>query len=346
MARPFKQGLEYFALDVNMSDEVELIEAVHGLVGFAVLIKLFQKIYSEGYFIEWQEKDQILFSNRVSDDRNRVTSIVSDCIKWGIFNSDMYRQYGILTSRRIQEQYFMATYKRVKVTAIREYLIIDVDDRDHVSIIGVSDIRNGATTKVSDDSNGATSRVSVVQSTQSKVKQSKEKVKDKDLIESDATKTSKPDTLHDSLHDTSRERGKSDATKTSKVTQSKTFIELPLNDGSCHGVTFEDLDKYKELYLAVNVEQELRAMVGWLDANPARRKTRRGVKSFITGWLNRSQDSGKGYNQRGQSQPERERIKDDSEYEHETNAQNSPYFQAWYAEEQAKRARETREVTA
>lgn len=321
MARPFKQGLEYFALDVNMSDEVELIEAVHGLVGFAVLIKLFQKIYSEGYFIEWQEKDQILFSNRVSDDRNRVTSIVSDCIKWGIFNSDMYRQYGILTSRRIQEQYFTATYKRVKVTAIREYLIIDVDDRDHVSIIGVSDIRNGATTKVSDDSNGATSRVSVVQSTQSKVKQSKEKVKDKDLIESDATKTS-------------------------KVTQSKTFIELPLNDGSCHGVTFEDLDKYKELYLAVNVEQELRAMVGWLDANPARRKTRRGVKSFITGWLNRSQDSGKGYNQRGQSQPERERIKDDSEYEHETNAQNSPYFQAWYAEEQAKRARETREVTA
>lgn len=326
MARPFKQGLEYFALDVNMSDEVELIEAVHGLVGFAVLIKLFQKIYSEGYFIEWQEKDQILFSNRVSDDRNRVTSIVSDCIKWGIFNSDMYRQYGILTSRRIQEQYFTATYRRVKVTAIREYLIIDVDDRDHVSIIGVSDIRNGATTKVSDDSNGATSRVSVVQSTQSKVKQSKvkqskEKVKDKDLIESDATKTS-------------------------KVTQSKTFIELPLNDGSCHGVTFEDLDKYKELYLAVNVEQELRAMVGWLDANPARRKTRRGVKSFITGWLNRSQDSGKGYNQRGQSQPERERIKDDSEYEHETNAQNSPYFQAWYAEEQAKRARETREVTA
>jgi len=191
MARPFKQGLEYFALDVNMSDEVELIEAVHGLVGFAVLIKLFQKIYSEGYFIEWQEKDQILFSNRVSDDRNRVTSIVSDCIKWGIFNSDMYRQYGILTSRRIQEQYFTATYKRVKVTAIREYLIIDVDDRDHVSIIGVSDIRNGATTKVSDDSNGATSRVSVVQSTQSKVKQSKEKVKDKDLVESDATKTSK-----------------------------------------------------------------------------------------------------------------------------------------------------------
>ncbi len=70
-------------------------------------------------------------------------------------------------------------------------------------------------------------------------------------------------------------------------------------------------------------------------------------------WLNQGrwddelpQGNGKAYNQRGQSQPERERIKDDSEYEHETNAQNSPYFQAWYAEEQAKRARETGEVTA
>ena len=72
----------------------------------------------------------------------------------------------------------------------------------------------------------------------------------------------------------------------------KPFIELPLNDGSFHKVTFEDVERYRELYQAVNVEQELRAMVGWLDANPTRRKTSRGVKSFITGWLKRSQDRG------------------------------------------------------
>ncbi|MDY0174200.1 MAG: DUF4373 domain-containing protein [Bacteroidales bacterium] len=314
MARPFKQGLEYFALDVNMSDEVELIEAVHGLVGFAVLIKLFQKIYSEGYFIEWQEKDQILFSNRVSDDRNRVTSIVSDCIKWGIFNSDMYRQYGILTSRRIQEQYFTATYKRVKVTAIREYLIIDVDDRDHVSIIGVSDIRNGATTKVSDDSNGATSRVSVVQSTQSKVKQSKEKVKDKDLVESDATKTSKV-TQSDQFDQFW-------AIYPRKVGKQAVFkIWTKLNpDKDLFGKILQAVEKHKQ-------SEQWTKDNGQFIPNPST-------------WLNQGrwddelpQGNGKAYNQRQQAQSDRNRIREDHEYDDPTDISNSPIFQAWYEKE-------------
>ena len=70
------------------------------------------------------------------------------------------------------------------------------------------------------------------------------------------------------------------------------FIEMPLNDGTNHQVTMDDLYRYRELYQAVNVEQELRAMIGWLEANPARRKTSRGVKAFITGWLKRAQDKG------------------------------------------------------
>ena len=33
-------------------------------------------------------------------------------------------------------------------------------------------------------------------------------------------------------------------------------------------------------------------MTGWLDANPKRRKTKNGIRSFITGWLAREQDRG------------------------------------------------------
>lgn len=190
MARPTKQGLEYFALDVAMNDEVELIEAVHGLVGFAVLIKLFQKIYSEGYYIDWAERDRILFSNRVSGDRNQVTSVVSDCIRWGIFDQRLYDKYGILTSRRIQDQYFAATYKRVNVIAVKEYLLIDVNDRNHVTVEGVSDIRNTATTVVTDDRNKATSRVSDDKSTQSK---SNSKSKSNTLLERDKSLSCSPD---------------------------------------------------------------------------------------------------------------------------------------------------------
>lgn len=67
-------------------------------------------------------------------------------------------------------------------------------------------------------------------------------------------------------------------------------IELPLNDKTMYAVTVEDVKKYKELYQAVDVEQELRKMLGWLDANPSKRKTSRGIKRFITNWLSKEQD--------------------------------------------------------
>lgn len=45
MARPKKIGLEYFPLDCQMDDKVEILEAVHGLEGFAVYVKFLQAIY-------------------------------------------------------------------------------------------------------------------------------------------------------------------------------------------------------------------------------------------------------------------------------------------------------------
>lgn len=164
MARPQKSGLDYFSLDVKMSDEVEIIEAAFGLQGFALLIKLYQKIYSEGYYLQWGDREQILFSNRVKVDGNLLTSVVDECIKWNLFDEKLYQKYQILTSRRIQAQYFSATYKRTGIEAIKEYLLIDVSDRNNVATIGVSDINNLSTNDVSPN-----------KSTQSKVKNSKEK---------------------------------------------------------------------------------------------------------------------------------------------------------------------------
>ena len=49
-----KSGLEYFPLDVHLDEKFELIEAEFGLTGFAVIVKLFQRIYGgQGYYCEW-----------------------------------------------------------------------------------------------------------------------------------------------------------------------------------------------------------------------------------------------------------------------------------------------------
>lgn len=68
------------------------------------------------------------------------------------------------------------------------------------------------------------------------------------------------------------------------------IIGLPLNDGSEHPVTSEEIAEYSRLYPAVDIMQELRDMRGWLLANPVRRKTKRGIKAFIRTWLSKEQD--------------------------------------------------------
>lgn len=70
-------------------------------------------------------------------------------------------------------------------------------------------------------------------------------------------------------------------------------IDLPLNDKSEYPVYKEQVKEWSELYPAVDVMQELRKMKGWLTANPKRKKTRRGITRFITGWLAKEQDKGR-----------------------------------------------------
>lgn len=69
-------------------------------------------------------------------------------------------------------------------------------------------------------------------------------------------------------------------------------ISLPLNDKTEHDILQCSIDEWSSLYPAVDVLQELRKMKGWLNSNPSKRKTKKGINRFITNWLGREQDKG------------------------------------------------------
>ena len=79
---------------------------------------------------------------------------------------------------------------------------------------------------------------------------------------------------------------------------------MTLNDGTMWEPTPEQVRKWIDLYPAVDVPRELNAMVGWLDANPKRRKTSRGIATFCNNWLKRAQDKG------GQGLAQRKEIRE------------------------------------
>ena len=63
MARVSRQGVDYFPLDVDLDSKFKFLEAKYGLVGFAVVIKMMQSIYREGYWIKFGEDEQMIYAS-------------------------------------------------------------------------------------------------------------------------------------------------------------------------------------------------------------------------------------------------------------------------------------------
>lgn len=69
-------------------------------------------------------------------------------------------------------------------------------------------------------------------------------------------------------------------------------VSIPLIDKSEYHVSPAQAADWQATYPAVDVMQELREMRVWATANPAKRKTHRGIASFIVRWLSSEQDKG------------------------------------------------------
>ena len=120
-----KSGIDWFPLDVSLDEKFELIEAEFGLKGFAVIVKLFQRIYGQqGYYCEWTNEVALLFGRSCGLGGNVVSEIVSAAIRRGMFDHTLYDRYHILTSKGIQERYFDAVSRRKSVDVKKGYLLI------------------------------------------------------------------------------------------------------------------------------------------------------------------------------------------------------------------------------
>lgn len=121
-------GLRNFPLDTVLNDKLKLLEAEYGLKGFAVIVKLFQHIYgTRGYYAKWDLDVGLLFvkENAPEAGWTLVSEIVDCALRRGVFDMSLYKQYGILTSGRIQETFLYATNRRTKVELEKKYLLPD-----------------------------------------------------------------------------------------------------------------------------------------------------------------------------------------------------------------------------
>ncbi|CAL2056088.1 DUF4373 domain-containing protein [Tenacibaculum sp. 190524A05c] len=154
MARPIKNGLDYFPFDTDIFSDrkVRKLLKTHGCKGFTVFSLVLCEIYrGKGCFVLCD--DDFLFD--VSDKLNIAETVVNEtinfCVSNGLFDKRVFECEGILTSASIQKRYISA--KRGKVVIDAKINVFETENPVNVAI----------------------TEVNVTESTQSKVKKSKVK---------------------------------------------------------------------------------------------------------------------------------------------------------------------------
>lgn len=264
MAGQPKRGLDFAAWDVHLFDDDErfdvLIDA-QGWDGFGVFFWICTKAYAtNGYYYEWREETSAAtIAKRMSGGikSDTVNQVVKLCLRIGLFDNGLFDRESILTNKMMQERYMYAIEKRsVRGRTInRLYWLLKTEETKAYIVIPENEHN------LSENEHN----LSENDTKKSEVKESKVNRNNYYAMPS----ANAADTAGENI-----------------------FITLPLNDKSNYSVSKSDVQHYKILYSAVDVEQQLRSMLGWLEANPSRRKTRTGIKGFITKWLNKVQDRG------------------------------------------------------
>lgn len=126
MARPQKEGLDYFPFDVNffLNGKIKKLNAKHGTNGLLAFIQLLCHIYRQGYFCNWDNEDELLFAKYdLFITQEELNSIVNTALNLRLLDSRLYAKFKILTSKSIQDRYFAATQKRKEHHLVDEYIL-------------------------------------------------------------------------------------------------------------------------------------------------------------------------------------------------------------------------------
>ena len=133
MARPLKDGVDYFPKDTGFyeDDKVKLLRAEFGAKGMYLLDYLLCDLYSKnGYYIQWDKSKCFLVSDGAGCGCSPefVGEFVTGCIRCGLFDKCVFDVFGILTSAGIQRRFIRMLQSREKFTFIEEYFLLDKFD--------------------------------------------------------------------------------------------------------------------------------------------------------------------------------------------------------------------------
>ena len=174
MGRNKKNGLDYFPFDIDLFQDIRIRKLIKYQSGKAVTVYalLLCIIYKDGYYMKWDKEFPFIISEQTGFEEAYILEVINSCLKLGLFSNELYTSDGILTSRGIQERYKKICDLCRRNSEISEFSLISSEEKPIYS---------------------EEKPVNSAKSTQSKVKESKEKNNIPPTPKSGGAVTSVPD---------------------------------------------------------------------------------------------------------------------------------------------------------
>lgn len=178
MARPLKDGVDYFPKDTDFynDDKVRLLRGEFGAKGMYLLDYILCDLYGKnGYYMKWDDSKCFLVSDGAGCGcvPGFVAEFIAGCIRCGIFDKTVFNMFSVLTSAGIQRRFIRMLKSRNSFTFYEEYFLLNINNEKDVPQ-GILD--KLAFEKVSDKENGFKIKENPVKSTensQNKIEENK-----------------------------------------------------------------------------------------------------------------------------------------------------------------------------
>lgn len=135
MARPAKVGLDYYPMDVGFlrDKKVRLLFTEFGASSVIFVLYVLGRVYEDtGYYLRWDRDEALMAANDIHVTPQYISEVLQGCLSRSIFDDGVFQVFGILTSAGIQRRYLRGCEKRGEIEMIREYWLLDEDDKKDV----------------------------------------------------------------------------------------------------------------------------------------------------------------------------------------------------------------------
>lgn len=177
MARPIKQGLDYFTFDVGFFDDIRIKElrGKYGKEGENLFIYLLCLIYEKGFYITLDDGYMYVLSADRGVSVNYIGQVINFLCKRSLFNAGLFASDKVLTSHGIQMRYQEGVAARAQKRDIevdgRFWILKKEETKSYIKVIHFSERLQKNPDNLKKNPDNLTEKTDKVK--ESKVKQSK-----------------------------------------------------------------------------------------------------------------------------------------------------------------------------